>query len=291
MKHLGKNLTFLGLALALGLSACGTRSTPESDLKHFFDLLGDGKIQEAYESTAFVFRAGQSAKAFEASARDVGFVGLTNVTLLRGDSKDGSPVFEGVLTASGQKVAFELKMTREKGAWRVLSLKTKSADPALAPEERFSDVGRRLFVSEEISRGAPPDAQLKALVREAIQQFSDGLRTRDFEAFYNYTSKKWQDQVSKVRLYRAFEPFVQQNVDLSDVLEKEPVFDGQPRISPDGLLVINGHYDTHPRKVFAMKFIYELPKWRLFGINVELRDDPAKQPASSPAQGGDGGLK
>jgi hypothetical protein len=273
------------LALAVLLAACGKKTTPEADARHFFDLLNQGKTQEAYDSTAFVFQVGQTFKAFEAGARDAGFVGARDFVLKPRTEADGRPAFEGALsTPAGRPIAFDIRMAWEKGAWRVLSLRARAAGPNLLVEDRFSVVGRGADISPDINRELPSEAAIKALAQEAIQQFSSGLKQRDFEEFYDYIARHWQSQVSKVRLYRAFQPFIDQGIDLTDVVNMDPVYDTPPRIDSDGLLVVIGHFDTHPRKAFIMKFIYEMPRWRLFGINVMIVDDSsAKQATPAPS--------
>ena len=48
--------------------------------------------------------------------------------------------------------------------------------------------------------------------------------------------------------------------------------DGPPVINTEGVLVINGHFHTAPYQVyFNMKFMYELPRWKLFGLDVNLQ--------------------
>jgi len=42
-------------------------------------------------------------------------------------------------------------------------------------------------------------------------------------------------------------------------------------VNSDGLLILAGHYDGHPYRIqFALKYIYELPSWKLFGLDVNL---------------------
>ena len=55
----------------------------------------------------------------------------------------------------------------------------------------------------------------------------------------------------------------------------DPIFDVAPVITSDGLLQVSGHYATKPIEfVFAFRYIYEAPEWKLFSVDVNLRDAP-----------------
>jgi hypothetical protein len=288
-------IRLLLLPLLLALPACGKKSDPESGAREFFDLLRAGRTKDAYESTAFTFQTRQALKGFDADARDAGLIGARDLSLKMRGEKPSSALFDGaVTTPAGARLEFDLKMTNEAGAWRVAKLQTLSSGPERAPQNRFTLVGKQARINQDMGRDTPPQDQIKALTRDSISEFSQGLVAKDFESFYGYISQKWRDQVSKVRLYRAFEPFIENGIDFSDVRDMEPVFDTPPFINPDGLLVVRGYYPTAPnQKRFDLTFIYELPKWRLFGINVQVvaAPDPQPQPEASAPQGGDPGLQ
>ena len=51
----------------------------------------------------------------------------------------------------------------------------------------------------------------------------------------------------------------------------QPVYDQTPQINEDGLLDLVGHFNTPAYRVnFSLEYAYELPWWKLFGINVSL---------------------
>ena len=60
-------------------------------------------------------------------------------------------------------------------------------------------------------------------------------------------------------------------MDLSGIRGVPPVFEEPPTITTEGLLTMQGYYPTKPLRVlFTMKFLYELPRWKLFGLDVSL---------------------
>ena len=81
-----------------------------------------------------------------------------------------------------------------------------------------------------------------------------------------------QKEIGASRLQHAFQPFIEKDVRLDMIKEMEPVIDGPAQVSTDGLLLVSGQYPTQPyRMFFSLKFYSELPKWKLFGIDVSLR--------------------
>ena len=59
----------------------------------------------------------------------------------------------------------------------------------------------------------------------------------------------------------------------------EPVLDVPLRVSDDGLLVVQGHYNTLPYQVrFSMKYIHGREQWKLFGIDVDLKKAEPEAP-------------
>jgi hypothetical protein len=129
-----------------------------------------------------------------------------------------------------------------------------------------------------------------------MRAFGDAVKQGSFREFFDGCSLAWQDQlvtgevrsgvpstmrrelsekqkeIGASRLDSAFAPFIEQKIDLSRVEKMQPVLDHPAQVTTDGLLIVSGYYPTEPyRTVFSMKFMYELPKWRLFGLDVSLR--------------------
>jgi hypothetical protein len=164
-------------------------------------------------------------------------------------------------------------------------------------ENRFSLVGRPPDVGEAVTRQAVPDeAAIKKLVREWLVRFDDALEQKSFLEFFEKCSLGWQDQlvtgevtpgqprtmkralsdkqkeIGASRLYDAFKPFIDKEVRLNSVKDVEPVLDQPPEVTTDGLLVVTGHSPTQPYTVvFKLKFQYEIPRWKLFGIDISLK--------------------
>jgi hypothetical protein len=68
-----------------------------------------------------------------------------------------------------------------------------------------------------------------------------------------------------------FQGFTTMKIDLSALAGMPPVFDRAPLIAEDGLLELYGRFDLPQFRVnFSLQYAYELPRWKLFGIDVNL---------------------
>jgi hypothetical protein len=194
-------------------------------------------------------------------------------------------------------VPLVVTLIQEDGAWRVFALKSPRDPQTGLVQNRFSIVGRGPEFVEPIDRQPVPDeAAVKALVLEALLRFNAAVQEKSFLGFFEKCSLAWQDQlvtgevlpgtprtmrraltdaqkeIGAAKLQRAFQPFIDQQIDLSAIEKIEPTFDAPARVTTDGLLVVSGEFPTKPyRVIFGLKFMYELPKWKVFGLDVTLR--------------------
>ena len=108
--------------------------------------------------------------------------------------------------------------------------------------------------------------------------FNDAVQRRSFAQFYNNVSYSWQQQLTLHQLQRAFQPFIDKKVNLGALRTLQPVFDSPPSVDADGILMVMGHYPPQPyvgkegtfKVYFTLRYTYELPKWKLLGIDVQL---------------------
>jgi hypothetical protein len=127
----------------------------------------------------------------------------------------------------------------------------------------------------------PARAQLDALVHETLARFDKALQAADFHDFYTYVSQQWKDGermdgaeaagVTERMLQDHFQPFIDKKIDLSQVADLPVIYDQPPLINTQGLLELQGHIDTPQFRVnFHLDYAYELPRWKLFGIDLNL---------------------
>ena len=260
------------LVLSSILSNCAKRPDPAASARTFFEQVAAGKAQAAYESAAFGFQAGQSEKAFESVVRELDLSGVTSV-------QTESPKIEGtsatlrveITSRAGKHTPFVITMMDETGAWRVFSIHSpRSAETGLA-ENRFTLVGKSPQITASAERPPPDEKEVRRLVRDNLLAFDQAVANGSFREFYEAVSDKWKEQLTEGQLERAFKPFVEKQFRVAAIKYVDAVFDHSPFVDGDGLLIVSGFYPTQPyQTTFSMKFYYELPRWKLFGIDVNL---------------------
>ena len=263
---------FLLAALAFTLGGCAQRPGPLGAAQHFFELLGAGQTDVAYQVAAFGFQAQHTAPAFAAAARDMGLTDYAS-----GDwgqpERDGhtAAIHVTVHTRAGTNIPLIVTLVDESGAWRVFSIHSPPSQQTGISENHFSLVGKVPNLNDETVKPMPSETEIKELVRENLLKFNAAIASASFDDFYDSVSTKWQDQLTKGQLQRAFQPFIDKKIDIGGVSKIDPTFDTAPEINSEGLLLVSGHYNTKPyRVVFSVRFYYELPTWKLFGLDVNM---------------------
>jgi hypothetical protein len=257
---------------ALAVTACKQINDPSSAAKNFFEQLAANQTHAAFRSAAFAFQAQQSERKFAAIAQDWGLVGARSVRL-------DSPEF-GRRTAKvpieitrpyAPTVRFITTLCYESGAWRVCSVRTPlNLETGLATNP-FTPIGKGDGMNRVVEGPMPDPQTMAAMARETLLQFHDAIHQRSFEDFYDNVSRAWQEELTLGMLTRTFQSFIDQQPDLSGVRDVELNFEAPPRIDSQGLLIVSGSCPTKPlRVVFSLKYYYDLPDWRIFGLNVNL---------------------
>ena len=168
-------------------------------------------------------------------------------------------------------------------------------------QDRYRLAGGAVGLAEAGNRQpAPDDETIRKLVVEAMMRFDEAVRAKSFNDFFDHISRRWQLQLvhsyeagfdydtamrrpleagehelGSAHFDRVFRAFMESSVDLSSLRGNiAPVLAPPPRLSTEALLLVSGYFPAQPNRVnFALKFIYESPSWRLFGLDVNL-DDP-----------------
>ncbi len=261
------------LVIALALGGCGGKKSDPSDAaKHFFSLLAAGDPAAAYAESAFGFQAQQSQNAF---LHNVTLLDLTHQTALAWEppevTADEARVKVEVTTGSDKKLTFLVTLVPEAKVWRVHSLLSPRG-PGQPPENRFTLVGKGASFSAAQSQPLPSEEEIHRLAQTTMKRFDAAVLAKSFASFYETVAVAWRKQLTVGQLERAFGPFISAEVRISGLNEAELQLDGPPVISPEGILVVNGHFNTAPYQVyFNMKFLFEQPSWMLFGLDVRLQ--------------------
>ena len=265
--------TLLLATTATLLTSCGRKSDPVTAAQNFFELLGSGRTAEAYENSAFGFKAHRSLRIFEQTSREMGLTEFASATWEQPEIKNQTAKLRGELvTKNGGKMPIVVTLNEESGQWRVFALRSPRSVETGLVQNRFSLLGKGSSFTDPLSQPMPDEQTIRQLALETLLKFNDAIARNSFDQFYENVSRAWQAQLTIGQLQRAFQPFVDKKVNIAHIADAEPSLKPPPHINTDGLLVISGEYPTEPyRVVFTLKYNYELPKWRLFGIDVQLR--------------------
>lgn len=87
-------------------------------------LLAEGKTREAYTSTATALQSQQTEAQFKAAVQKMGLTEFTSASWSTRNIVNNEATLKGtVTTKKGGKIPLEVKLIRENGEWRVLTLK------------------------------------------------------------------------------------------------------------------------------------------------------------------------
>lgn len=262
----------LGVATGALPAGCSKPVPPDDAARAFFDKIAQGQLNDAYESAAFGFKAQQTAKAFETTVKEMGLLEkaalVTSTPEISGRSAKVRVTFT---TPAGRTFPLVVTLNNEDSAWRVFSLKSPVNLTTGVAQNHFSMMGKTVGFNSAVNQPMPSEATVKALATESLLEFNEAIQQKSFRNFYELTSHAWQAQLTLGQLSRAFQPFIDNQINIASIAGVEPVLDPPPSISSEGILVVTGTYPTRPLQVvFRLKYVYELPKWRLFGLDVNL---------------------
>ncbi len=258
---------------ALLLGGCHKSApNPTPAAQQFFILVSSGKFAEAYEATTFSFRALQTETAFEANCRDLKLTSARSLDLGAPEIQGRSAKMTGDLQiADGTSLKLIVKLEEERGAWRVSAVTTPRSLETGESDNRFTKLGRRSEFGDPASLPMPDEKTLKHMTQTYLLAFNQAVRERSFADFYETVAEDWKKELTEKQLQRAFQGFIDRGLDITAISNEDPIFDTPPQINGKGYLVLQGHYNTKPNLVlFDLKFTYELPEWKLYGIDLKL---------------------
>ncbi|HSH38709.1 MAG TPA: hypothetical protein VK993_07980 [Chthoniobacterales bacterium] len=164
---------------------------------------------------------------------------------------DGVLVVQGHYSTAPTAVQFRLKYVNERAAWKLMGIKV------------------------DVTPAKPPtDGEARALVLESLLAFNRAVQAKNFTAFHKQIADIWRKQITPQELQEAFATFVDQEVDISQIADLQPMFDPAPGFDEDGLLLLKGDYPTRGNNVqFKLRYIQESDAWRLVNIAVNVTPD------------------
>jgi hypothetical protein len=118
----------------------------------------------------------------------------------------------------------------------------------------------------------PNDQELQGLTRTVMIGFSKAIQAEDFTEFYEMYPINSTSIISVSSLQRAYQHFIDGDVDLSSVETVDAVFDAPlTRERSDKVLVVEGHYPLSRGDLgFKIRYIYADETWRLHKFHATV---------------------
>lgn len=252
----------LGVAGLFGLVCCGgfglmiywavaVTGEAVTATDNFLALLRDGKTAEAYRSTAAALQNQQSEAEFTATVKRLGLTDYASASWLNRKVENNEATLDGTVTTSkGTTIPLTVKLAKESGVWKVLSLHGPQAGAGV----------------DELPRD-----EMARLATDTLLAFDQAVKERDFTAFHGTVSKPLRQGNTPEQLREAFKEFVEKQIDVGGIKDVDPVFAPPPSRDANGQLVLEGHYPVGLRLVkFELKYVREGGAWKLFGIKVNV---------------------
>jgi len=224
--------------------------------EQFLALVAQGKIADAYASTADNFRSQQDEASFAEGVGQLGLDEFASVSWHSRQIENQTGTADGtVATKTGGTRSVSVRLVREGGRWAVDGVRYGGVELATI----------------KASPRVPPEEEIERIVAEALLDFNRAIRSRDFTAFHAKLSDVWKHQTTPERLQKTFQEFVDKDVDIAGIELARPWVAPPPALNGKGVLVVVGHYPTRPYQVrFELEFTHERAGWKLVGFMVGL---------------------
>ena len=140
-----------------------------SSADNFLTLVGQDKIEAAYQNSSATLRAQQSQESFAQSVRGLGLTEYVSVFWSNREVKNDRAHLEGsVKTRAGGKIPLTMELVKENGGWKVIYLSAPRSGVA----------------AEQSGKPLPPDEKSKALVLGTLLAFNQAVAEKSFAGFH-----------------------------------------------------------------------------------------------------------
>jgi hypothetical protein len=254
-------MVLLLLLLSVPVAAIGAASVITASLtkeaETFLLSLKEGRVEEAYGTTAGAFRAETSLETFLKFSRDFPFpsyekaqwkprgFGLSPFTAAIG----------GTVTLAGETVPARLTFQTESGAWKISKVRFNTAEAA----------------------SLLPEAETLELVRGTMVTLAQALQKKDFTALHAQGSSLWREEVTPEDLQNSsLELLNTKGLNLVAVEKEYPRLSARPSLDADNALMAQGYYPMENKKalLFELRYTFEEKAWKLAGIGAWMGKMP-----------------
>ena len=136
-----------------------------------------------------------------------------------------------------------------------------------------------------LAQAIPDAATQEVLIKTTLMSFNDANVTGNYAVFHARLAKPFRDQFSPEKLKTTFKTFSDQEIDIGSVVAKAPISDAEVKIDDNGVMRIDGHFDTRPSQVaYTLKYIRSDGDWKAVGIDVNIGKPPGKDAPPAAAK-------
>ena len=111
----------------------------------------------------------------------------------------------------------------------------------------------------------------EVLIKSILVTLNDAVASDNFTILHAKISKPFRDQFPPDKLRTVFKDLVEKHAVFDAIVASPVVPDEDARIDDKGVLRLNGHFDTAPKKVkYQLGFIPSDGQWKLSGITIDI---------------------
>lgn len=117
----------------------------------------------------------------------------------------------------------------------------------------------------------PSDFAQEVMIKTTLSDFSEASISGDYSVVWALSSKQFQDTFSPDKLKETYKLLADPSAYLGVILAMKPVPKEAAKIDADGVLTLDGYFETSPSKTnYHLEFYAADGKWRVIGMNVNF---------------------
>jgi len=129
----------------------------------------------------------------------------------------------------------------------------------------------------------PDNLKITILIKNALIALNNANLTGNYSVLRDLAAPGFGQANNPAKLAQVFQKLRDLKIDLAPTVLFKPVLTKQPFIAKNGLLVMEGYFDTRPERVnFEFAFQMVGDQWKLFGLRVDTAPVPT---AAAPGAG------
>jgi hypothetical protein len=132
-------------------------------------------------------------------------------------------------------------------------------------------LGASLAIGSARAQALPTPLDQEVLVKTTLLTFNDANVTGNYTVLHDKLSKPFHDQFDADKLKTGFKDFADKHVNFAVIAAKPIIPTGDAKIDSEGVLLLDGYFDTTPKKVkYQLKFIRSEGEWKAYAIKVDV---------------------